>query len=157
MATPGLELVLEGPLAGDPIAVNTYAATEVEQDLFGIDLLFTDDLQATSSGDYTLVSGMAALKQAIRIILITTPGEYAVNPSFGCGLKAFCKKRATKSDRDSLRQTIIEQLTLEPRIQKVSDVVVESLTSGNLPGVKVTVKIMALGREQSFSLQQFSD
>jgi predicted Mrr-cat superfamily restriction endonuclease len=88
--------------------------------------------------------------------MITTPGEYAPFPNFGAGLMRFVKKRATKSDRDALRQTIIEQLTQEERIQKVVDVVVESLTSGNLPGVKITVKVQALGRENSFAFTQFS-
>jgi predicted Mrr-cat superfamily restriction endonuclease len=128
----------------------------VEKALFGVDILFNDDLQVTASGDYATIEGLASLRQAIFLRMITTPGEYAPFPNFGAGLMRFVKKRATKSDRDALRQTIIEQLTQEERIQKVVDVVVESLTSGNLPGVKITVKVQALGRENSFAFTQFS-
>ncbi|SRR5260221_150630 len=130
---------------------------EVEKNLFGVDILFSDDLHVTASGDYATVEGMASLRQAIFIRLMTTPGEYAVKPDFGCGLVRFVKKRASKADRDSMRQLIIEQLTQEERIQKVEDVLVESLTSGNITGVKITVKVKALGREQSFAFTQFSD
>lgn len=125
-------------------------------DLFGVDLLFADDLQVTASGDYATVDGLAALRQAIFIRLITTPGEYAPHPDFGCGLSVFVKKRASKADRDAMRQKIIEQLTQEPRIQRVDDVTVESLTSNNLPGVMISVRVTALGKENTFRFSHYS-
>ena len=132
-------------------------ADETEIDFFGVDLLFTDDLQLTASGDYATIDGFEALRQAIRIRLLTTPGEYAIHPDFGCGLRQFCKKRATQSDRDALRQTIIDQLSQEERIQNVEEVTVESFTSGNMTGVKIFVRIVALGRENSFNMQTFAE
>lgn len=132
-------------------------ADETEIDFFGVDILFTDDLQLTASGDYATVDGFEALRQAIRIRLLTTPGEYAIHPDFGCGLRQFCKKRATQSDRDELRQTIIDQLSQEERIQNVEEVTVESFTSGTMTGVKIFVRIIALGRENSFNVQAFSE
>lgn len=135
----------------------TFQPNETEIDLFGVDILFDDDLLVTASGDYALVEGYAALRQAILIRLITTPGEYAVRPDFGCGLMLWVKKRMTKAERDNLRQTIIEQLSQEERIQKVEEVTVESLTSDNTTGIKVSVRVTALGRENSFAFTTFSD
>lgn len=138
-------------------SVSVAPPNETEIDLFGVDILFEDDLQVTASGDYATVEGYKALRQAILIRLITTPGEYAVQPDFGCGVGLWVKKRMTKAERDSLRQTIIEQLSKEERIQKVEEVTVESLTSSNTTGVKISVRVTALGRENSFAFTQFSE
>lgn len=133
------------------------ATDDIERSFFGQDLLFTDDLQVSSAGDYLTVEGYDSLKQAIRNRLITAPGEYAVRPDYGVGLGKWVKRRATKSDKDALRQLIIDQLAKEDRIQKVEDVLVESLTSGNTTGIKVTIRVTALGKENSFAFTTFSE
>ncbi|HEY6018423.1 MAG TPA: GPW/gp25 family protein [Candidatus Paceibacterota bacterium] len=137
------------------LSTDTQTAAETEIDLFGTDLYFSDDLQLTSTGDYSTVEGQDALKQAIKIRLITAPGEYAVHPEFGCGVTRWVKKRMSQADMDNLRQTIIDQMSKEPRIQKVNDVAVDLLTTGT--GVKITVRVTALGREQSFATNVFSE
>jgi phage baseplate assembly protein W len=136
-------------------STDTQTAAEIEIDLFGTDLYFDDNIQLTSTGDYSTVEGMAALKQAIKIRLITAPGEYAVRPEFGCGVTKWVKKRMSKADLDALRQTIFDQMAKEPRIQKVNDVVVDLLTTGT--GIKITLRVTALGREQSFATTVFSE
>lgn len=130
---------------------------ETEIDFFGVDILFEDDVRVTASGDYATVEGYAALRQAIYIRLMTAPGEYAVQPDFGCGVTLWVKKRMSKSDKDSLRQTIIDQLSKEERIQKVEEVTVESLTLDNTTGVKISVRVTALGRENSFAFTTFAE
>lgn len=132
-------------------------ANETEIDFFGVDIRFTDDLQLNGSGDYATIQGFEALRQAIRIRLLTTPGEYAIHPDFGCGLKSFVKKRASKADLDILRQTIIDQLSQEERIQNVEEVTVTRFTSGTMTGVKILARVIALGRENSFTMQTFTE
>jgi len=132
-------------------------ANETEITFFGVDLLFTDDVQLNASGDYETIEGMAALRQAVRCRLLTSPGELAIHPDYGCGLRQFCKKRATQADRDALRQLIIDQLSQEERIQNVEEVTVTSFTSGNITGVKIFLRIIALGRENSFAVQTFAE
>ncbi len=144
-------------LIPNPGAQSLSTTDETEIDLFGVDILFDDDVQVTASGDYATIEGFAALRQAIRTRLITTPGEYAIRPDYGCGLSMWVKKRMVKSERDSLRQTIIEQLSQEDRIQKVEEVEVDNLTSGTTTGVKVFVRVTALGRENSFAFTTFSE
>lgn len=136
---------------------SVVVANETEINFFGVDLLFSDDLKLTGSGDYATIEGLPALKQAILIRLITTPGEYALYPTFGCGLRQFVKKRAAQSDRDALRQLIIDQLSQEERIQSVEEVIVENVTSGTMTGVKISLRIIALGRENSFTTQAFAE
>jgi len=138
-------------------AGSSSVANQTEIDFFGVDIRFTDDVQVDASGDYATVEGLEALRQAIRARLLTTPGEYAIHPEFGCGLRQFCKKRATQSDRDTLRQLIIDQLTQEERIQNVEEVTVTSFTSGTINGVKIFLRIIALGRENSFAIQTFAE
>jgi phage baseplate assembly protein W len=130
---------------------------DVELALFGEDLLFTDDLQVTASGDYALVSGMAALRQSILNRLVTAPGEYAVRPDYGVGVRKWVKKRLTRFEQDNLRQTIIEQLGQEDRIEKVNEVTVERDDIGTNTGVKISVRVTAIGREQSFAFPTFTE
>lgn len=138
-------------------SISSSPANETEIDFFGVDLLIEEDLELTASGDYATIEGQEALRQAIRIRLMTSPGEYAIHPEFGCGLGRWVKRRATQAERDSLRQTIIDQLSQEERIQNVEEVTVESFTSGTINGIKVFVRVIALGRENSFAFATFAE
>lgn len=140
----------------------SYAGTvaypdPIETALFGEDLLFDDDLQLTASGDYAYVSGTAAVRQAILVRLLTAPGEYAVRPDFGVGIRSWVKKRLTVSEIDTLRQLVIDQLTKETRIERVESVIVERITTNDLTGISVKVKATIIGREQSFAYNTFSE
>lgn len=144
---------------GDPVPpyIPAVGVSETDIDFFGVDILFTDDLQITASGDYALVGGWEALQQAIRIRLITSPGEYAIYPDFGCGLRQFVKKRASQSERDTLRQRIIDQLSQEERIEKVIEVTLTSFASNNMTGIKIFVRVTALGQEIGFKFTTFAE
>lgn len=134
------------------------SADQAEIDFFGTDILFTNDLQVSASGDYCEIAGYAALKQAIKIRLMVAPGEYAVQPDFGVGLPLYVKRRATPSDLDDLRQKIINQLAKEDRIEKVESVTVErSDRSADLPGIKILVRVRAFGRENALVFNSYSE
>ncbi len=148
---------LAGDLGGEVSSSSLALSPETAIDFFGSDLLFTDDLQLTASSDYALVEGIDALRQAVRCRLLTSPGEYAIRPNYGCGLREFVKKRSTQSERDTLRQVVIDQLAQEERIQNVEEVTIESFTAGTITGVKIFLRIVALGRENSFILKTFAE
>lgn len=133
------------------IAGGAELPDDVSLDFFGEDFLFTDDLQVTASGDYALIAGYEALRQAIRIRLMVSPGEYTLQPDFGIGVADFVKRRATQADFDQLRQRIIDQLGQEDRIDKVEEVLVARYDSGDRTGVKISIRVRALGRENSFN------
>lgn len=129
----------------------------IETALFGEDLLFDDDLQVTASGDYATIDGQAGIKQAILLRLITAPGEYAPFPEYGVGIRLWVKKRRSQADMDSLRTTIFDQIIKEPRIERIIDVEIERIDKVDNTGIKITLKVIILGREQSFTFPTFSE
>lgn len=140
-----------------PSPLGTEAETVIA-DVFGRDLLWKDNnLQVTASGDYALVEGLDAIRQAVWLRLITSPGEYAVRPDYGIGVPQFVKKRITPAVLDELRQRCIDQLVKDDRIERVVDVLTERYDIGDQTGIRVIVKIEAVGREQAFAYQFFQE
>lgn len=140
------------PLAADSSSGSgSRDGASIELALFGEDLFFDDDLQVTSSGDYAIVDGYASLRQAILNRLLTSPGEYAVFPDYGAGLKRWVKKRLNPSEVDALKQIIRDQLAREDRIENITDVSVTRDDIGTNTGLRVAIRAIAIGREQSFA------
>lgn len=129
----------------------------IEAALFGEDLLFTDDLQVTASGDYATVDGVAAVKQALLNRILTSPGEYAPFPDYGVGIRNWVKKRLSRADIDSLRTLILDQAVKEDRIERILEVSVERADQGESTGIQITVRAVVLGREQSFAYPIFTE
>jgi hypothetical protein len=132
-------------------------ADDIELALFGEDLLFDDDLQVTAGGDYALIDGGASVRQALLLRLLTAPGEYAPFPEYGVGIRSWVKKRRSRADLDALRTLIIDQVGRETRIERVVDVVVEAHDEIDNTGIKVLIKAILLGREQSFAFPIFTE
>jgi phage baseplate assembly protein W len=124
---------------------------EILKVLFGKDLMFTNDLKVGKSGDYLTWDENEALRQAIYRRLMTAPGEFAVRPEYGVGVRFYVKRRMGKATLDELRQRIEDQLAKEDRIERVIEAKVEAAQFGNSTGVKIYVKVQALGQEQRFS------
>lgn len=115
----------------------------------GRDVLFVDnDIPLDARGDFKTVDGEAALRQAILIMLITSPGEYKLRPNFGIGALQFVKKAASKTIRDELRRRIFDGLSRDSRIEKVLDVVIERQATPAL--VRVSITARAFGRVINF-------
>lgn len=68
-----------------------------------------------------------SVRQMIRVILLTRPGEQLMRPQFGAGLGRFVHQPNTLETRRHLRDLVLEALqTWEPRIA-VDDVTVEEV------------------------------
>jgi phage baseplate assembly protein W len=135
----------------------TYQERAVD-DLFGEDLFFKDDeIQLAASGDYATVAGYDALRQAMLVRLITAPGEYAVQPDFGVGVSNFVKRRIAQSDMDTLRQRCIDQLSQDARIEKVEEVLIERFDVSDRTGIKLAIRVRAIGRENAFNFEFFAE
>ena len=64
------------------------------------------------------VAGPEKIRQAIRIILDTDPGERIMRPSFGCGLRRYLMKPNTTSTRALIQHDVeLALASHEPRIQ----------------------------------------
>jgi phage baseplate assembly protein W len=120
---------------------------EALSQLFGQDLMYDNDLHLDSAGDYLLLDGKAALKQALYHRLMVSPGEYALRPEYGAGLARLVKRRMSRSELDGIEQRIVEQLSRDDRIERVIEVKAESYSIGDKPGLKVYVKILVVGQE----------
>lgn len=64
------------------------------------------------------VSGVQAVEQSIRAILLTQPGERIARPTFGAGLRRFLFAPNSLELRTQIRATVTDALTRdEPRIR----------------------------------------
>jgi phage baseplate assembly protein W len=70
------------------------------------------------TGEIQYPSLDASVRQSIRIILSTRPGEQLMRPSFGAGLENFVHEQNTILTRRRIHDLIVESLdTWEKRIQ----------------------------------------
>jgi phage baseplate assembly protein W len=64
-----------------------------------------------------LVGGAAVIRQSIRLILATEPGERLMRPQFGCGLRQFLMAPNTPGTRAAIGRAVQGALVRwEPRI-----------------------------------------
>lgn len=70
-----------------------------------------------AAGVLTTCSGAAAVRQAVRLVLATEPGERIMRPAFGCGLRQFLMAPNTPGTRAAIAEAVTVALTTwEPRI-----------------------------------------
>lgn len=119
-------------------------------DVYGTDLFYDGDLHVTAKGDFQEVSGEENLRRAILRRLATNPGEYRVQPTYGAGVPSFLKKPLTRSNTNSLRTRIIEQIQQDRRVDKVITCDVTPYTFDGVPGLLIDVTVQALGRSIHF-------
>lgn len=74
-------------------------------------------LGTDASGNIALNSGDAELEQAIRLILMTAPGERPMRPEFGCGIHNYVFALADATTAGRLSVEVQNALAFwEPRI-----------------------------------------
>lgn len=65
-----------------------------------------------------MASGEEDIRQSVRIILSTEPGERALQPEFGCPLRRFVFQRVDQATRTRIKDAVSHALLQwEPRIQ----------------------------------------
>lgn len=85
---------------------------------------------ADGSLDYT--AGAEKVSQSMWIILDTDPGERAMRPTFGCGLRRYLMTPNTSATRALIKRDVEVALTnFEPRV-KLSEV---QVTAGDDPAL----------------------
>lgn len=89
--------------------------------------------QADVRGELSTVSYEEDIRQAIRIILATTPGERVMRPDFGAGLNALMFEPINTTTMTLARRRVEEALTTwEPRIDHVTVKVTAEARLGRL-------------------------
>ena len=117
-------------------------------DLWGEEILWsaeTGDMELAPNGDYQLVTGVAAIRQAIRIRLMTRKGSLPWAPTFGVGIEDYLGNVSTDSARSRLRGEIIDQLLQDPRLDSIEDAGVEEQTINGQRVLVVQVRCSAAG------------
>jgi uncharacterized protein len=88
--------------------------------------------------------GEANIREAIRIVLMTIPGERLRRPAFGAGLDRFLFEPNTTATRRDMEERITRALvTSEPRITLESVDVEEDLEDPTTAIATVTFRIIA--------------
>ena len=89
--------------------------------------------------DFVPRDGLENLAQAVILRLLTPRGELAAlgHPEYGSRVHELIGRENTKSQRNLLKLFVLEALKLEPRIEKVVELQVETS-----PGTKSTVDVL---------------
>jgi len=96
-----------------------------------------------ASGDAALVAYEEDVRQAIQIVLATSPGERAMRPDFGAGLHALVFEPLGASTAALVRHRVEEALVrFEPRIDSV-EVTVKADGAMNRLLVEINYRIRA--------------
>ncbi|HEX3184336.1 MAG TPA: GPW/gp25 family protein [Pyrinomonadaceae bacterium] len=112
------------------------------QNLFGQGLSFPPRVGA--DGRLAWSEGEDNVRESIRIILLTEPGERVMREDFGCGLRKFLFEPNTVTTRQLIRERVLRAIALwEPRV-KVDDVAVEAdPTNPRLIGINIFFRLVA--------------
>lgn len=122
--------------------------------IFGEGLSFPPRVGA--DGRLAWSAGEANVREALRVLLLTEPGERLMRENFGCGLRRFLFEPNTVTTRELIRQQIEQTISRwEPRVA-VQEVSVEADPENpRLVAINISFRLIAtqaLGR-LSFSLQ----
>ncbi|MEE8573803.1 MAG: GPW/gp25 family protein [Thermodesulfobacteriota bacterium] len=97
----------------------------INKSFLGIGWGFPPEFNSTS-GDVKMVSEEDDIKESIRIILFTAPGERLMNPTFGCALNYFVFNKMDASTLTEIKDEIERAiLFFEPRIT-LDDVIINT-------------------------------
>lgn len=109
---------------------------------------FKDIGMAFSKNAFTLDVGVVkndnAIKQAIKNVILTTPGEKPFNPTVGCRVREMLFEPLDAFVADAIQDEIINTINqFEPRVE-LSDVAVRSFPDGNKLSVTIQYRIVGI-------------
>lgn len=119
--------------------------------IFGRGIAFPPHLDAT--GGFALSEGPANIRESVKMILLTEPGERIMLPDFGGGITSFLYEPNIISTRRRMQERIIQALNRwESRIQLQS--VRVDADPGNPQGAVISIeyKLVATGELDQIAL-----
>ena len=121
------------------------------KNIFGQGLSFPPRVGA--DGRLAWSSGEDNVRESIRIILLTAPGERLMREQFGCGIRHFLFEPNTVTTRQLLRERILQALSRwEPRVA-VQEVTVEPVPDNpRLAAVTISFRLVATRALESLNL-----
>lgn len=107
------------------------AADTIDRAFLGVGWAFP--LVADVAGDVDLAAAEEDIRQSVRIILGTTPGERVMRPDFGAGLQALVFEPISATLTALVKHRVEEALvTWEPRIDTITVAVAADPPRGRL-------------------------
>lgn len=126
-------------------------------DIMLTDVAHVGDILVSATGDMDTITGIANLKNALFHRLITQPGSLVHKPNYGVGVKDFQNALSTLSAQRKLAGRIQEQFELDPRVKKVTGVLV-TFDDLHPSIVTITTKVDAVGvGELAMQMKPFGD
>ena len=113
--------------------------------------------RSTRLVDIGVVTGRDNLGQAIIIRLLTPRGELSAlgHPEYGSRLHELIGRQNTATTRNLVRLHILESLQLEPRIEEVTAITVESV-QGRRDSVNVLLQVKPIGDADTVTIGPFT-
>lgn len=107
--------------------------------------------------DFGVVSGLDNLGQAVLMRLLTPKGELSAlaHPEYGSRLHELVGRQNTATTRNLAKLYILESLQLEPRIQTVTQVIVEP-AAGQRDRIDIQLAVLPVGETRVVRVGPFT-
>lgn len=107
--------------------------------------------------DLEVIDGLDNLGQAVLLRLLTPKGELTplAHPDYGSRLHELIGQQNTTSTRNLAKLYILESLQLEPRIQKVTQVIVEP-AQGARDRINIQLAVLPAGETRVVQIGPFT-
>jgi phage baseplate assembly protein W len=110
--------------------------------LFGQGLGFPPRVGA--DGRLVWARGEENVRESIRLILLTEPGERLMREGFGCGLRQFLFEPNTVATRQLIRERILESIgRWEPRVVVQEVAVEDDVDNPRLVNIRILFRLIA--------------
>jgi phage baseplate assembly protein W len=116
----------------------------ITQDILGSGLSFPP--RVGPDGRLAWSSGEPNVRDCLRVLLLTEPGERVLRPEFGCGLRQYLFEPNTPTTRELIRQEITDAINRwEPRIRLQQVSVTQDPNDARTAAVNVQFRLVATG------------
>jgi phage baseplate assembly protein W len=121
------------------------------QDLLGSGLSFPP--RVGPDGRLAWSSGEPNIRECIRVLLLTEPGERVMREQYGCGLRRYLFEPNTSTTRELIRQEITDAINRwEPRVRIQQVTVTQDANDPRTAAVNVRFRLVATGVAQQLGM-----
>jgi len=117
-------------------------------------------LEVDSSGKFLKINNSTTnVKQKLKMIILTSPGEKLMNPDFGVGIKRFLFEFEKINPVYEINNQKVESIELEDLEEKVKNLIISQcnsyLTEADIIDVKVTFDQNVMFLRVDYSVNDF--
>ena len=114
---------------------------------------FSFPLRVDGSGAFRMESGAADIEKAMRVILMTAPGERPMRPDFGCRIWELLFEPINANTIGRMRVAVLEAMSRwEPRAEILDVVIDESDQAMGAVNIAISYRIQSTNDERNLVL-----